>query len=155
MAKIWDVLPEFLEWLESKGPKVLICDDLRHKLKNPQQYFLPPNRLAEESDMILSFGGDGTLLATARKVGRHQTPILGVNLGGLGYLAEISLESLEPRIEELLSGAYRVEDRMVLKCSVEGSTKEYFALNDIVIDKGAYYRVVSIRMTIGDRYLNT
>jgi len=105
--------------------------------------------------MVLSFGGDGTLLATARKVGRHQTPILGVNLGGLGYLAEISLESLYPRVEELLSGAYRVEDRMVLSCSVVGSPQVYQALNDVVIDKAAFTRVVRIRTTIGGRYLNT
>jgi len=105
--------------------------------------------------MVLSFGGDGTLLSTARKVGRHQTPILGVNLGGLGYLAEISLESLYPRVEELLDGSYRVEDRMLLCCKVEGSPQAYYALNDVVIDKGAFTRVVRIRMTIGERYLNT
>lgn len=105
--------------------------------------------------MILSFGGDGTLLSTARKIGRHQTPILGVHLGGLGYLAEISLESLYPRFEKLLEGDYRVEERMVLKCRVEGCEDEYHALNDIVISKGAFSRVVNIRTTIGGRYLNT
>lgn len=155
MARIWDVLPDFLKWIENKGPTVLLCDDLRQGLKKPRKYFLPPDQLTEASDMILSFGGDGTLLSTARKVGRHQTPILGVNLGGLGYLAEISLESLYPRTAELLSGAYRVEDRMVLTCKVEGSPEEYHALNDIVINRGAHSRVINIRTTIGGRYLNT
>ncbi|MBU1880715.1 NAD(+)/NADH kinase [bacterium] len=105
--------------------------------------------------MILSFGGDGTMLSTARKVGRSQIPILGVNLGGLGYLAEISLEDLHPRMQKLLGGCFRIEDRMVLKCWVEGSDDEFFALNDIVIAKGSYPRVVSIRTTIDERYLNT
>jgi len=95
------------------------------------------------------------LLSTAAKVGSRQTPILGVSLGGLGYLAEISLEKLYPRIEELLTGSYKIESRMALTCSVEGSSQEYFALNDITIAKGAYPRVVNIRTTIGDRYLNT
>ena len=141
--------------MESKGARVLVCDDLRHGLKLARTRFLSPDKLAQVSDMILSFGGDGTLLFTARQVGRHQIPILGVNLGGLGYLAEISLESLYPRTAELLSGAYRVEDRMVLACRVEGSPEEYHALNDIVIDRGAYSHVVNIRTTIGGRYLNT
>jgi len=155
MPRIWEVLPDFLDWIESKGPTILVCDDLKSNLKKPKARFSPATQLAEVSDMILSFGGDGTLLSTARKVGQHQTPILGVHLGGLGYLAEISLESLYPRIEELLSGDYRVEDRMVLCCRVEGSQQKYFALNDIVISKGAYPRVVRIRTTIGGRYLNT
>lgn len=154
-AKIWDVLPDFLKWLKSKGLEILVCNDLKDGLKKREYHFLPAEELAEGSDMVLSFGGDGTLLATARKVGNRQTPILGVNLGGLGYLAEISLDSLEPRIEELLGGQYRVEDRMVLTCWVEGSPEVYHALNDIVIDKGPYYRVVHIQTTIGGRYLNT
>lgn len=153
--QIWDVLPDFLRWLESKGSSVVISDDLKGRLKISRRRFLPSHQLAEESDMILSFGGDGTLLSTARNIGRLQTPILGVNLGGLGYLAEISLESLYPRTEELLGGAYRVEDRMVLKCQVEGAQQEHYALNDIVIDKGAFPRVMRIRTTIGGRYLNT
>ncbi len=105
--------------------------------------------------MVLSFGGDGTLLSTANRVRHNQTPILGVNLGGLGYLAEITLDSLYPRVEELLSGAYRIEDRMVLSCQVENSTDLYYALNDVVLDKGAFPRVIRIRTTIGGRYLNT
>ncbi|MCX6639584.1 MAG: NAD(+)/NADH kinase [bacterium] len=155
LERIWKVLPEFLQWLASKGTSIVVCEDLRQGLKPMAVEFLPPDEVAAVSDMVLSFGGDGTLLATAKKVGKFQTPILGVNLGGLGYLAEISVDSLYPRLEELLSGAYRVEDRMVLSCKIEGADPEYFALNDIVIDKGAYSRVVRLHMTIGGRYLNT
>ncbi len=155
MPRNWEVLPGFLEWAESKHLEILLCHDLRDQLKASGRRFLPPDELAVESDMVLSFGGDGTLLATAHKVGRRQTPILGVNVGGLGYLAELSLDSLEARIEELLDGSYRVEDRMVLKCRVEGAANEYYALNDVIIDKGAFYRVVHIRTTIGGRFLNT
>jgi NAD+ kinase len=155
IPRIRDVLPEFLNWIEKQGPKVLLCDDLRPLLSRSQARFLPPDGLAENCDMILSFGGDGTLLSTARRIGRHQTPILGVNLGGLGYLAEISLEDLYPRIEELLAGSFQIEERMVLTCRVEGSDRAYYALNDIVISKGAFPRVVHIRTTIDGRYLNT
>jgi NAD+ kinase len=153
--QIWTVLPPFLDWLESKGASVLVCDDLSDRLKVSSDHFLPCPDLASQCDMILSFGGDGTLLSTAGRVGRHQTPILGVNLGGLGYMAEITLDNLYPRVEELLSGSYRVEDRMVLACRVEGSKKVYHALNDVVIDKGAFPRVIRIRTSIGGRYLNT
>ncbi|MFH1733539.1 MAG: NAD(+)/NADH kinase [bacterium] len=155
MPRVWEVLPDFLKWIESQGPTVLVCDDLKDHLKSPETTFLPADELVQASDMILSFGGDGTMLSTARKVGRSQIPILGVNLGGLGYLAEISLEDLHPRMQKLLGGCFRIEDRMVLKCWVEGSDDEFFALNDIVIAKGSYPRVVSIRTTIDERYLNT
>ncbi len=155
ISRIRDVLPEFLDWIEKQGPKVLLCDDLQTLVNRPRERFLPPDRLAQESDMILSFGGDGTLLSTARRIGRHSTPILGVNLGGLGYLAEISLEDLYPRIRELLEGSFLIEERMVLTCRVEGSDRDYYALNDIVISKGAFPRVVHIRTTIDGRYLNT
>jgi NAD+ kinase len=154
-AQIWDVLPPFLAWLESKGASVLVCDDLSDRLKVTPDHFLPCLDLVSRCDMVLSFGGDGTLLSTANRVRHNQTPILGVNLGGLGYLAEITLDSLYPRVEELLSGAYRIEDRMVLSCQVENSTDLYYALNDVVLDKGAFPRVIRIRTTIGGRYLNT
>ncbi len=149
------MLPPFLTWLESKGAAVQVSNALQGGLKVARERFSPLEKLVPESDMILSFGGDGTLLATARTVGRHQTPILGVNLGGLGYLAEISLSSLYPRVEELLTGAFRVEERMVLGCRVNEAADMYYALNDIVIEKGAFSRVVRIRTTIGGRYLNT
>jgi NAD+ kinase len=155
MTNIWDVLHDFLDWIESKGANVLICDDLRDHLNRPQAVYHSPSKLAELCDMMLSFGGDGTLLSTARKVGRQQTPILGVNLGGLGYLAEISLSDLRPRVKELLSGSYRIEERMVLNCRVEGCSETYFALNDITVAKGAWPRVVHIETTIAGRYLNT
>lgn len=155
MTKIWDVLPNFLDWIKNQGTTILVCDDLRSYLDGADRRFLPADQLAAESDMILSFGGDGTLLSTARKVGRHQTPILGVNFGGLGYLAEISLEDLYPRVQELLAGSFLIEERMVLECRVEGSPQKYYALNDIVISKGGFPRVVSIRTTIEGRYLNT
>jgi NAD+ kinase len=155
MKSIWEVLPDFLDWIESQGADVLICDDMRDHLNRPNAVYHPPQTLAELCDMVLSFGGDGTLLSTARKVGRLQKPILGVNLGGLGYLAEISLSDLRPRVKELLDGSYRIEDRMVLNCRVEGSPEIYFALNDITIAKGAWPRVVHIETTIAGRYLNT
>ncbi len=129
---IWEVLPPFLKWLESKGAQVLISDDLRGRLKVAPRLFQPSDELVSGSDMVLSFGGDGTLLSTARRVGKLQTPILGVNLGGLGYLAEISLESLYPRVEELLSGSYRVEERMVLASQVNDSPEVFHSLNDVV-----------------------
>jgi NAD+ kinase len=153
--QIRDVLPPFLTWLASKGASVLVCSDSKAVLKPAKYRFASAEDLVQECDMILSFGGDGTLLATARTVGPREKPILGVNLGGLGYLAEISLASLYSRVEELLSGTYRVEDRMVLKCRVQDSPQEYTALNDVVIDKGSFPRVIRIRTTIGHRYLNT
>src|SRR4029079_11504069 len=70
--------------------------------------------IARDVDLILVLGGDGTMIATARMVGDQEIPVLGVNYGGLGYLAEFRIEDLYPALESILSGNYRLERRVML-----------------------------------------
>ena len=97
------------------------------------------------SDMIVAFGGDGTILVTARRVGSRGTPILGVNLGKLGFLAEVTPEEMEKAIGDILARRYLVEDRLVL----EGTTSAhpgnvYHGVNDMVVEKSRSPRVISV-----------
>ncbi|MFA6467394.1 MAG: NAD(+)/NADH kinase [Bacteroidota bacterium] len=115
--------------------------------------FLPSEELVAESDIMVAFGGDGTILSAARMVGRSEVPILGVNLGKLGFMAEVSLTEIEPIIRDIVKGEHLLEDRLVLKSTLEKNGPEYYALNDIVIDNGSSSRIIHISVYVDDDYL--
>jgi NAD+ kinase len=105
------------------------------------------SELADQVDLVIVLGGDGTLLAVARAVGERRVPILGVNLGTLGFLAEISQDELFPTLEDVLAGRLRTETRMRLDVRVEHDGRElgrYLALNDAVIAKTALSRMIDL-----------
>lgn len=107
------------------------------------------------ADLIISLGGDGTILKMARVSGRYQTPILGVNLGKLGFLAEVSLDEIDTCVDELLEGKYFLEDRMMLEATSRGLGKSFVALNDIVVEKYGTSRVFAFETSVNDEYLAT
>jgi NAD+ kinase len=103
-------------------------------------------------------GGDGTLLGAARKVGEYGLPILGINLGGLGFLTEIPAKRLYEDLEKLIAGEIDVETRLMLQARVIRNGEElccFSALNDVVINKGALARIIELRVCINDRFLTT
>jgi NAD+ kinase len=110
----------------------------------------------EGADMVLACGGDGTILWAARMVGERRIPILGVNLGKLGFLAEVSPEDMEEAIASILAGKYQVEDRLVLKAtSAQLPGKVFHAVNDVVLDKARSSRLVNIEVFIDGAYAVT
>ena len=109
-------------------------------------------------DWVVVLGGDGTLLGAARKVGRYGVPILGVNIGGLGFLTEIPLKRLYPAIEMMLKDQLEVESRLMLETKVQRKGEEIFlflVLNDVVINKGALSRIIDLDVYINDQFLTT
>ncbi|MEX0602588.1 MAG: NAD(+)/NADH kinase [Bacteroidota bacterium] len=113
------------------------------------------SRLPDRCDMIISLGGDGTILRLARLVGSRGTPILGVNLGKLGFLAEVSLEELDECVTGILEGKFVLEERLMLEMKVKGSGETFLALNDVVIEKYGTPRVMSIEASVNGEYLAT
>ncbi|MFQ5584316.1 MAG: NAD(+)/NADH kinase [Calditrichia bacterium] len=152
----WDALPGLLKWLSGKKvPFVLskkIVADSPYSLKKYDSK--PMKEIPDHCDMILAFGGDGTILRTARTVGERQTPILGVNVGGLGFLTDVPLNQFEKIITDILEGNYHIEERLMLKGLIGDDPKPLFALNDIVMDKGRSPRVIEVRIDVNDQYLN-
>jgi len=114
--------------------------------------FLDSDDLVSESDLIVAFGGDGTILSTARMVGKAQIPILGINLGKLGFLAEVSLEELDVFIKDIILEQHVIEERSVLKITLEDKT-EMFALNEVVIDKSSSSRLIPLSIYVNNDYL--
>jgi NAD+ kinase len=111
--------------------------------------------LAENADVMLSFGGDGTLLNTAHLVGTQETPILGVNIGRLGFLTGAEVGEMEAAIRQIEAGEHLVERRVVLAAEVEGQGDgPRWALNDVVIAKTGSASMISVRVDVDGFYLN-
>jgi NAD+ kinase len=131
---------------------------LRKKLNNAllrKSPTVPERKLASSCDILISLGGDGTILRMARVVGPRSTPILGINLGKLGFLAEVSLEELDSCLSEILEGKYHVEERMMLQASSSKMKTDYFALNDVVVDLSSSSRMLSIETFVNGEFLST
>jgi NAD+ kinase len=114
--------------------------------------------MALKADLIISLGGDGTLLNIAPLVERPEVPILGVNLGALGFITEVAVDELEPVLSKTLSGDYEVEKRMTLEVRVlgkNGRAHKFRVLNDVVIAKGARSRIIDLETYVGKDYLCT
>jgi NAD+ kinase len=111
--------------------------------------------LARSCDLLISLGGDGTILRMARLAAPVGTPILCINLGKLGFLAEVSLEDVNECLTEILKGEYLVVERMMLQAVTSASAKTYLALNDIVMDKYGTSRVLNFETYVDREYLAT
>ena len=112
--------------------------------------FTDKKTLYEESDVIISLGGDGTLIAAARNCAKFNKPIMGINLGHLGFLSEMEKDELYG-LNKLLSGDYSVDERMMITCKftdIDGRFYEFHCLNDIIISRGSYPRMIDINLKI-------
>jgi NAD+ kinase len=113
---------------------------------------------ASPADLYVVIGGDGTLLSVARSITSRPRPILGVNVGGLGFLTETSLAEMEDVLGEILEGRYGVDRRMMLQATLrrEGRTiARQTVLNDVVINKGALARIIDLQLTIDKKFVTT
>ena len=104
--------------------------------------------------MIFCFGGDGTVLRTVQIVKNHETPILAVNVGGLGFLTEVLLENFETAFQSILSNEYIIEERLLLKGEIENDPAPMYVLNEFTIEKGRSTRVIEVEVDINDNYFN-
>lgn len=119
---------------------------------------VPTDKLAQEVDLVLVLGGDGTMIATARMVGESEVPVLGINFGGLGYLAEFRIEELDTALESILADNYRLDKRMMLDVELwrgDQSITRNRVLNDVVINKSALARIIEIEAYFNHQFVNS
>lgn len=110
----------------------------------------------EPVDMALSLGGDGTLLGVCHRYGRREVPVCGINIGTLGFMADIELDELEDRLEKILVGSYYIEQRLLLAGFVRSQGRERFlghAINDVVVTKGGMARMLRLGLSINETHL--
>lgn len=114
--------------------------------------------VAELCDVLVVLGGDGTMLSTARLVAGRGTPVLGVNLGTLGYLTEFAIEDAIPALELVVRGEYEIDRRMMIEWQVVRDAEAVgrgSALNDVVVNKSALARIIDIDCSVGQHYVTT
>lgn len=155
--KAKETLKELVSYL-SKKRKSIILDEASARLIKRSKLGVRDNRTYQRCDLIIALGGDGTLLRAVRMLKGREVPILGVNLGGLGFLTEVTLGELYKTLSNVLIGRYRLEERMGLEATLYRGRKRIassLALNDCVIAKGVLSRLIRLDAFIGKEYLTT
>ncbi|HSW39510.1 MAG TPA: NAD(+)/NADH kinase [Acidobacteriota bacterium] len=153
--RVSHVMEGIFPWLRSRGISVFL--DKESLAQCPmcaapvEAVVLPAAEMIKHVDAVIVLGGDGTLLHAARLIGANDVPIMGINLGSLGFLTEVKLDEVHNAFDGLLSGRYDLEERVLLDVEVvrEGTVvSRYRALNDAVINKGALARIVELEVSI-------
>lgn len=153
---------ELTSWLAERGIVLLGGPEIERERIEQQTGCaveeVAPEKLAASVDLVLVLGGDGTMIATARLTGETEVPVLGVNYGGLGYLAEFRIEELYTALESILAGNYRLDKRVMLDVELlRGDTQvtRNRVLNDVVINKSALARIIEIEAYLNRQFVNS
>jgi len=150
------IASDLIQWLKVRERLPLVEPSLARLIGHPD--LLTEEEIRDQAELVVVLGGDGTLISVARLFSGRDVPILGINLGSLGFLTEITVEELYPRLELCLQSTPRVSARMMLLVTLlrEGKQSEtYHVLNDVVINKGALARIVDLETRINKQFLTT
>lgn len=150
---IEDLVRKIVEWADPRNVRIL-C--LEGEIWFPGVECVPKEKFQEESDLILVLGGDGTFLAAGRQAWMRSTPILGVNLGRLGFLTEITVEELFPTMDKIEAGEVSFDIRHLLQVRVKSREHVIFeghAINDAVVAKGAMARLLELETRVNGNFL--
>ena len=155
-------LCELVEWLNQRGIALVGGPEIeRERIEHETGCaveVVEPDKLSANVDLILVLGGDGTMISTARMIGDTEVPVLGVNYGGLGYLAESRIEELYSALGSILAGSYRLDRRVMLAVELLRGSEEVThsrVLNDVVINKSALARIVEIEAYLNQQFVNS
>lgn len=141
--------------LKSFGGKILMTADLSEKYSdNDIAFFESHEVLIQKCDAVVTIGGDGTIIHAAKHAANFEKPLLGINMGRLGFVAELEPNEL-PMIERLFSGDYNVEKRQMLKVTLKSKSgsKSFFALNDAVISRGSMTKIIDLDVWLKKSYI--
>ena len=140
------------EILTKRGLRVLIDKNLS-KLAGKNVKINSENFIVKKSDLLISIGGDGTMLNCARKYGSHEIPILGINLGNLGFLNDIAPENLTESLLSILEGGFVEDKRFFLETSLDQKKQRHLALNEVVIHSGEMAQLIEFDLYVDDIFV--
>ena len=140
---------------ESKGIAVMLAE---HSALMIGTEGVPFDHMCQNADFLVSLGGDGTLLSLVRKSHGYDKPVVGINAGNLGFLADVTIEDVELFLDQLISGEYRIDKRMMIEGYIrrkDGTKESFFALNDVVMTRPAISKMATIYASIDSERFNT
>lgn len=150
------LLEDLLKWIEARNVEAIMDVDTAAIIGSASTY--KKNEVPAAADLIIVLGGDGTLLSVARLVEGKDVPLLGVNLGSLGFMTEVTIGELFPVLDDVLTGHFTVSERVMLNCHVHRQGEriaQAVVLNDVVINKGALARIIEMEAYVDGVYVNT
>ena len=142
-----DVMNDMINFLSNKDIKLLI--DESSDYENSHTKSVNHNDFVEIVDLIIVFGGDGTLLNSARKYLDYEIPILGINMGKVGFLTDIKVDNFEKSLSDILDGNYLIEERNLV--SAKFNETHLYGLNEVVIHSGSYAQLMRYQLSVNDR----
>lgn len=146
-----------MTWFKQKGQVVYTLEEIAHALGGAHIKGVEEKALYEKCDYLIAIGGDGTILSVAEKTCRKDIPLVGVNLGHLGFLADIEPQDIEDSLDKLVKGQYVIEKRMMLRAKVmspDGVTKVFHALNDINVTRGSFSRIAEFEIRMANELID-
>jgi len=157
-----ETLCALTKWLDERGITFVGLPEIeREQIEHNtgcQIQLVNEAEMPERVDLMLVLGGDGTMIATGRMLGDNQVPVIGVNYGGLGYLAEFPIEELFPALEAILAGEYNVQRRLMLSVELwrgDEIVTRNRVLNDVVVNKSALARIIEIEAYLNDQFVSS
>ena len=159
--EFYTILQKIHAILSKEDIEFIISSDLNKnsEFNIPPDYKIMDFRLmSEKCDLLFAIGGDGTILSTVRRLEQNMKPIMGIHIGGLGFLSESNEDNLAESIAYILNSNYTVSERMLLETQItppNDSKQMLWALNDIVVDHGPSARLLKVEVQVSDHYLNT
>ena len=142
----WDILPKIIKWSKNKNIELFVTEKILsdNRFRKFNQPIIDSVEKISEMDFMLVLGGDGTFLSCARAIEHRSTPILGIHLGDLGFLAKVTLKNMFQRLDQVANGEYLIEKRSMVKAIVEknDSSLIQYGLNDFVVSNGESHRML-------------
>ncbi len=154
--EMYESVCKLAEFLQGRGHTVMLASQTAERLKIEGCPHRNLSDLAQESDVVVVLGGDGTMLSIARELAPYGVPLIGINQGRLGFLTDITVEDMLDSVAEVLSGQYVAEERILLNGQVRRSGERVYeatAFNDVVLGKGASGRLIDIEIAINSEFV--
>lgn len=148
---------ELIHWTIEQGCDVLLSSELCKKIGAGTPMY-STDEIYEKADFVVVLGGDGTILRVARKAAKCKIPILGINFGTLGYLADVEKADGKTAIKNVLEGNYKIEERMMLEAYIERGCVSHdiqLALNEVCVSNATFSRMIKLSVEVNDEYINT
>ena len=150
----WNVLPKIINWSKNKDLELFLTEKIISDVRAEEfdQPVINSKEKISEMDFMLVLGGDGTFLSCARAVENRSTPILGIHLGDLGFLAKVTLGNIFQRLDQVSNGLFTVEKRSMVKASIlkNGTSLIQYGLNDFVVSNGESHRMLIAEVYVDD-----